>query len=231
MVTTIATMIVVLFASASIPPGIAALSQTFTPLSIGFSKGLHMQMKNADILSLPLLFMHVFGFVFAYGRLMSCMARSCLLPTILTWSFGARETPIFALVIGSALIFFILLSIHDNETVIASLNATARLASYTCYVGLLASFIMLRVKFPNMERYFRNPFGISGAVYSLLIAILGMFGTLLFDKTLDKVQTVYIFFGFLVICSLYYFTVAYRRQKYSTEEMKALFTLHVAIGK
>jgi ethanolamine permease len=86
---------------------------------------------------------------------------------------GRRQSPQRALLAGSALGFAVALVIHltpQGGPVGAVLLNMAVFGAVIAYMLQMLSFIMLRVRFPKLERPYRSPLGMAGAIVALVIA-------------------------------------------------------------
>lgn len=126
------------------------------------------------------------GIMFAYGRNMYSLSRAGYYPRFLSLT-GKRQTPWVALLVG-AVIGFVALVLLDTLTTLSSgagalagaivLNI-AVWGAVVAYGLQLVSFIILRRKFPNVDRPYVSPWGIPGAIIALVIAALIFVGFLL----------------------------------------------------
>jgi ethanolamine permease len=113
--------------------------------------------------------------IYAYGRQIYSLSRAGYFPTWLSETHGRRETPQRALVAGSLLGFVVALTIHltpQGGPVGAILLNMAVFGAVLAYLLQMASFILLRVRFPRMERPYVSPLGVTGAAVAILIAAL-----------------------------------------------------------
>ena len=111
--------------------------------------------------------------MFAYGRQIYSLSRAGYFPTWLSVTHGTRETPHRALLAGSALGFAAALVIHltpQGGPVGAVLLNMAVFGAVLAYMLQMISFLMLRVRFPHIERPYRSPVGMAGAAIALVIA-------------------------------------------------------------
>jgi ethanolamine permease len=86
---------------------------------------------------------------------------------------GRRQTPHRALLAGSALGFAAALAIHltpQGGAVGAVLLNMAVFGAVLAYILQMASFIVLRRRFPEMERPYRSRIGTAGAAAAAMIA-------------------------------------------------------------
>jgi ethanolamine permease len=111
--------------------------------------------------------------IYAYGRQIYSLSRAGYFPSWLSVTHGRRKTPHRALLAGSALGFAAALAIQlagQASTVGAILLNMAVFGAVLAYVLQMASFILLRVKFPRMDRPYVSPIGIAGAAIAAIIA-------------------------------------------------------------
>lgn len=143
------------------------------------------------------------GIMFAYGRNMYSLSRAGYYPKFLSLT-GKRQTPWVALVVGAGIGFLALvvldaLAAADPENVGAVAGAIvlniAVWGAVLAYFLQMVSFIILRKKLPNVERPYRSPWGITGAVIAAAIALLIFVGFLLnptFQPAIIAIAIVYV---------------------------------------
>jgi ethanolamine permease len=162
--------------SAGIAPGTAGLAPSDEPLFLGF-KTIFGQGVAARLLALvgcTGLIASFHAIIFAYGRQIYSLSRAGYFPALLSVTHGRRQTPARALVAGSALGLGAALAIHltpHNGPVGAVLLNMAVFGAVLAYVSQMVSFIALRVRFRHMERPYRSPAGIAGAVAASIVAV------------------------------------------------------------
>jgi ethanolamine permease len=173
------TLIVVSFLtvvlSAGIAPGAAKVGVSNEPLFLGFQTifGQGLKTRVLALVACTGLVASFHTIIFAYGRQIYSLSRAGYFPTWLSVTHGTRQTPARALLAGSALGFLVALGIHlapQGSPVGAILLNMAVFGAVVAYVLQMVSFIVLRVRFPKMERPFVSPAGIAGAVVALLVA-------------------------------------------------------------
>jgi ethanolamine permease len=122
------------------------------------------------------------GIMFAYGRNMYSLSRAGYYPKVLSLT-GKNQTPWVALIAG-AVIGFVALVVIDS-TGGAGSPAGAIVLNIAVWGAMLAylmqmlSFVILRRKFPNLNRPYKSPWGLNGAVVAGIIAALSFVGFLL----------------------------------------------------
>ena len=119
------------------------------------------------------------GIMFAYGRNMYSLSRAGYYPKFLSLT-GKRQTPWVALLIG-AVIGFVALVLVDalggaGSTAGASVLNIAVWGAVIAYILQMTSFVLLRRKFPNVNRPYLSPWGAPGAVIAGIISLLILVG-------------------------------------------------------
>jgi ethanolamine permease len=161
--------------------------------------------------------------IFAYGRNIYSLSRAGYFPKWLSITGEKRKTPHVALVSGGVVGFLILLIMFFTGGEDAAFGKTilsmAVFGALIAYAMQCLAFIMLRVKFPNMERPYRSPLGIPGAVIALIISLATLYFLFLNEDNFYGVVGMAIWFFVGVI----YFAVHGRhRLVFSPEEQFAL---------
>ena len=112
--------------------------------------------------------------IFAYGRQIYSLSRAGYFPVWLSETHGTRKTPQRALIAGSVLGYCVALLIYfagQESPVGAILLNMAVFGAVIAYVLQMASFMLLRHRYPDLERPFVSPLGVAGAVMAALIAV------------------------------------------------------------
>lgn len=175
----LATLIVVSFLtvvlSVGIAPGWAKVAASNEPLFLGFQTifGLGLKARILALVACTGLVASFHTIIFAYGRQIYSLSRAGYFPTWLSVTHGTRETPHRALLAGSALGYVVALAIHfspQGSAVGAVLLNMAVFGAVLAYLLQMASFIVLRVRFPHIPRPYVSPIGIAGAAVAALVA-------------------------------------------------------------
>jgi ethanolamine permease len=181
LVTLIAVSFLTVVLSAGMAPGAAKVATSNEPLFLGFQTifGVGLKAKVLALAACTGLIASFHTIIFAYGRQIYSLSRAGYFPTWLSVTHGRRETPERALIAGSALGFAAALVIHltpQGSPVGAVLLNMAVFGAVIAYVLQMASFILLRLRFPTMERPYRSRLGIAGAAVAAAVAMvtLGM---------------------------------------------------------
>ena len=117
--------------------------------------------------------------IFAYGRQIYSLSRAGYFPHFLSVTHGTHKTPNVALIAGGVLGLAVMLVVWfamGGEAagsfiggVLLNMAVFGAMFSYLLQ-GL--TFIQLRRKFPNIERPYRSPFGVTGAALTVIIALV-----------------------------------------------------------
>ncbi|HEY3022869.1 MAG TPA: ethanolamine permease [Actinomycetota bacterium] len=112
--------------------------------------------------------------IFAFSRIIYALSRAGYLPRFLSLT-GRRKSPYLAIVIPAFLaLLTLIITNRQSDPVNAILIVTEMsvFGALTTYVLMMLSFIILRVKEPNVQRPYRSPVGIVGAVIAAIIAFV-----------------------------------------------------------
>ncbi len=161
--------------SAGIEPGAAKVGVSNEPLFLGLQTifGAGVQSRLFALGACAGLVASFHTIIFAYGRQIYSLSRAGYFPTWLSVTHGRRQTPHRALLAGSGLGFAAALAIHvtpQGGPVGAVLLNMAVFGAVLAYILQMASFVMLRRRFPEMERPYRSRGGVAGAVSAAAIA-------------------------------------------------------------
>ena len=161
--------------SSGIAPGATEVAKSNEPLFLGFRTifGAGMATRLLALAACTGLIASFHAIIFAYGRQIYSLSRAGYFPTWLSVTHGTRQTPHRALLTGAALGFGAALAIRvtpQGGTVGAVLLNMAVFGAVLAYLLQMASFVMLRLQFPQMERPYLSRAGIGGAVLTAAIA-------------------------------------------------------------
>ncbi len=181
--TLIASAFAVLLLNSSIPNGAFAYSTSTEPLLDGF-RAIYGSESPAIVISLSFiaiagLIASFHAIIFAYGRQIYSLSRAGYFPRFLSVTHGTHQTPQVALIAGTAIglgVMFAIWLIFGKQKggafIGAALLNMAVFGAMISYVMQAVSFILLRIDMPHIERPYRSPFGIPGALLTLAIAIV-----------------------------------------------------------
>jgi ethanolamine permease len=177
LLTLIACSFLTLFLSAGIAPGAAKVGLSNEPLFLSFQTifGSGASTRLLALVACTGLVASFHTIIFAYGRQIFSLSRAGYFPVWLSVTHGTRETPHRALIAGSVMGYcaaFVLYLAGQDSPVGAILLNMAVFGAVIAYVLQMASFILLRRKFPTLERPYVSPLGVTGAVVASVIAIV-----------------------------------------------------------
>jgi ethanolamine permease len=160
-----------------LPPGANLLARSEEPLFDGFraifGNGLGSRVLAAVALSGLIASFH--GVLFAYGRQIYSLSRAGYFPRVLSLTHPRHKTPHLALFAGSAVGFGAAMGIHllgPKSPVGAVLLNMTVFGAVLSYVLQMASYVALRLRWPHLERPYRSPLKVFGAVAALLLSVL-----------------------------------------------------------
>jgi ethanolamine permease len=190
LVTLIAASFLTVVLSAGIAPGAAQVARSSEPLFLGFQTifGHGLTTRVLALAACAGLIASFHTIIYAYGRQIYSLSRAGYFPRWLSVTHGKRETPQRALLAGSALGYAAALGIHftpQGSPVGAILLNMAVFGAVLAYILQMASFVLLRLKFPGMERPYVSPLGIAGAAIALILAAVTL-ATLFRNPDYDK---------------------------------------------
>jgi ethanolamine permease len=120
--------------------------------------------------------------IFAKGRQIYSLSRAGYFPSALSVTHGSRKTPHLAMALGAVvalavmLVLWFSLGADKGAAVIGgTLLNMAVFGAMFSYIMQALSFIRLRSKMPDMERPYRSPLGVPGAVLTVIIAIVTLY--------------------------------------------------------
>lgn len=181
--------------------------------------------QYATILSIPATYATAFGFIFSYGQLMRAMSESKLLPSVFNKTLPGSGTPYVALIVGSVLGYVICIVMYFNAYLLANIFNICIFSAFVAYISQCLGYLYLQTKFSNLQRDFRSPLGVAGAVVSLLVWVLCVVGQVAFLG--DNQFALIVLVSLIALLTAYYFGYAKARQTFSEEERKILFVAHV----
>jgi len=152
--------------------------------------------------------------IFASGRQIYSLSRAGYFPHFLSVTHGKHKTPNVALVSGALVGLAVMLVVWFTK---GGQNAGAFIGGVLLNMAVFGAmfsyllqgltFIQLRRKFPKIERPYRSPFGVPGAVLTVIIAALTIGFQLADPVYRDGVIGVAIWYGIAIL----YFAVHSRK--------------------
>jgi ethanolamine permease len=253
-ITIVITAVSLLFAIASQEPGVEEISSSFFPLDYGFSRFFQISRNQATWLSIPLIYTKGYSFMFCYGRQISSMIRSSLLPSLPAFfhsffsgtycSSKESTSPKLGLIVGTILSVLVTIvwfftfpsnftsSSSSSFSSITFLLQLCLLSSYCIYIFTLLSYLIMKSKYSILVRSYRSPLGTFGAISGIILFLFGIISIIGFNDSLKKGENALI--GFIVIMIIFvllYFFMIRHKQSFSIDEQKTLFSAYLINGK
>jgi ethanolamine permease len=177
LLTLIAVSFLTVILSSGISPGTTRLALSDNPLFLGLQTifGQGLKSRALALVACMGLIASFHTIMFAYGRQIYSLSRAGYFPQWLSETHGTRKTPQRALLAGSFLGIAVALAIHltpQGSPVGAILLNMAVFGAVLAYILQMVSFIVLRVRYPRIERAYVSPLGVAGAVIAAIIAVV-----------------------------------------------------------
>jgi ethanolamine permease len=228
MITLIISAFMILWLNSSIPLGSFALSKSGEPLLDGF-KMLYggSVAKGLTLVAVIGLIASFHTIIFAFGRQIYSLSRAGYFPVFLSVTHSKRKTPYAALIAGSVIGFAVLMVTRflsgAEQSGIFIGGALLNMAVFTAmlsYVLQSISFLMLRVRRPELERPYISPMGKTGAIITMVIAL-----TTIYYQLQDVSYRVAVFSAAVYLAiGLFYFAVQGRHRLILSPEEE--FAMH-----
>jgi ethanolamine permease len=226
--TLVITGVLVLFLNTGVT-GAEAIRLSGEPLLDGFRVILGSE-TGAALLGLAALSGLIASFhtiIYAYGRNIYSLSRAGYFPKWMSVTHGTRKTPWVALLLGAVIGILLALLLRwaggqDSAfaaTVSGALLNMAVFGAVISYAMQCVAFVLLRRDFPNIQRPYRSPVGVGGAVIAGIIAVIALLATFLNEGYRPGVYGVAIWF---VVAMAYFAFSGRNRLVLSPEEEFAL---------
>jgi ethanolamine permease len=179
LVTLVITGVLIMFLNMGIGGGAAYFgSQTEEPLLDGFKVTLGVTSgKLLGLVAVAGLIASFHAIIYAYGRNIYSLSRAGYFPPWMSLTHGKRKTPHVALIIGAIAGYCVLLLLYflgDSGAFGGVILNMAVFGALIAYAMQMVSYIMLRRRWPDMERPYRSPLGNSGAMVALVISLVAL---------------------------------------------------------
>eukprot|EP00981_Chlorochromonas_danica_P005655 scaffold1170_cov158-Ochromonas_danica.AAC.8 len=233
---------------------VAARSYVSNPADLGndpypYSFGIdivlkHINHRKSTFFSLAGVIGSSLGFSYGGARQMRAMASSGLLPPFLVGSQhyniyevvtgrsaepdGVKETkPVVALIVCSVLSYTLLVAgYYEIENFQIRMLRMAGIATCVEIWGMLSGYVIFSTRFSHLERGFRSPFGILGAIIGMLFFVLIFISYFGYGGE-DRVAIGCSLILYIFLSLLYYIFVAKKRQFFSKEEQEKFMKAYV----
>ena len=224
--TNIATTII----CAAMPPGLFTTAGNPTYMSMVYQLIFpRLSDAGAWLLILPGQIGMGWGFFAPVGKLLQALGQSNLLPRFLC--LNGAESHRTGVVVGCAMGLVLCIIGYFNASFGAALQNIAIASGCIQYFANLYAYILLKTTFKQVERDFKSPFGIPGAVLCMCIFMLVLISTLFFQSDghlgTGEYTTLIVMCALVVFLALWYYTFVTGAQRFSPSEQKTVFRLHV----
>lgn len=171
----------VLWLNPSLPGvGSHALAKSGEPLLDGFKaiygEGIAHALALVAVLGLVASFHTI---IFAKGRQIYSLSRAGYFPSFLSVTHARRKTPHVAMMVGAAVALAVMLVLWFSlgakagaDVIGGILLNMAVFGAMFSYLMQALSFIQLRRKLPQLERPYRSPLGVPGAIVTITVAVV-----------------------------------------------------------
>jgi ethanolamine permease len=192
LLTLIVAAFLTLFLNAGIAPGAQVLGASAEPLFEGFKTifGAGLGARLLALVAVTGLVASFHSIIFAYGRQIFSLSRAGYFPRWLSRTHRRRKTPHIALFAGAALGYAVAYGIHalgPEHPVGAVLLNMAVFGAVIAYALQMLSYILLRIRFPHIDRPYRSPLGVPGALVALAISLVTLVALFVTDPVYQKV--------------------------------------------
>ncbi|KAF0720668.1 Aste57867_93 [Aphanomyces stellatus] len=226
MLTLMATGLTSITIVAGLPPGVLGIPSVLCTSNSGFVKMFNISDKAATIFSINAIIGTIFGFIFAYSKLLTSVASSKLVSPHFGTRFFANQTPAISLSMGAVLAYMLCSMVYCWPSTSLILDNVCMLSASFSYGTQCYGYIFLKRNFAHLERRYKSPFGIAGAVFAMVVFGINIIALSFFQR--DNGAGILCFTTLIVSLLVYYNKVAKHRQVFSEEERKILFSAHVA---
>src|ERR687896_329165 len=142
-----------------------------TPLASEEAKDPKRDLPRGSLYAMTILLASFHSIIFAYSRQIFALSRAGYIPRALSRT-GRNRTPTLAIFIPGMLMWGVVIIYNriDETAAIANITQISVFGALIFYILSMIAFIVLRMREPNLERAYRSPVGIPGAVVTGLLA-------------------------------------------------------------
>lgn len=203
--------------------GAQAIGSSDAPLGDGFEAvfGISSASKVLILVALTGLIASFHTIIYAYGRVLFALSRAGYLPRWISLT-GETQTPYVALILGAVvgLLCAIAIKISGETGVGAALLNMAVFGAVISYSLVMFSYIILRIRQPDLPRPYRSPLGIPGAAIGCVLSLIALLATFAVEDYRPAVVGVILF---LVAGTVYFLLYSrHRLVAQAPEEENAL---------
>jgi ethanolamine permease len=227
-VVTFVTEIMMICAAAGVFPGVSSkLFKSRCPLCLAMYENMNLEIKWGNLISMFMLWTIALGYFYSCGHQMHAMANSGLLPTVLRKTWGPNKQPVLCFLISAVMQCAACVWMYYKFPLLLIVKIVCIGASFV-YLAMFSSYIVFRTRFKNMQREFRSPFGIAGAVVGICMGLGLWIGTMFFQEDYNAMSIYLVYIGGNVV---FYFAYVQHNQFFSEEEQNKFMKAYVMNGK
>ena len=203
--------------------GAKSIGESNAPLGDGFEAvfGISSTSKVLILIAITGLIASFHTIIYAYGRVLFALSRAGYLPRWISLT-GKTQTPYMALILGAAvgLLCTLALQFFEKTGVGAALLNMAVFGAVISYSLVMLSFIILRIRRPELPRPYRSPLGIPGAAIGGILSLIALLATFAVEAYRPAVVGVVLF---LIAGTIYFLLYSrHRLVAQAPEEENAL---------
>ncbi|MFT3731909.1 MAG: amino acid permease [Hyphomicrobium sp.] len=159
--------------------------------------------------------------LYAMGRQVYSLSRAGYFPTALSITGHKLKTPYVAMISGAILGLLLMTIVYfiNKDQIGTTLLNMAVFGAMCSYILQAVSFILLRIRMPHIERPYRSPLGIPGALTTIVIAAVTLWYQL-GDSTYQ--QGIYGVIAWFAVGILYFAIIGRHKLILSPEEEFAM---------
>eukprot|EP01040_Poterioochromonas_malhamensis_P006942 gene6942-7489_t len=186
-------------------------------LNPGFMK-MGMSYRDAQWMIIPAQIASSFGFLIPASKLIQSMSHSQLIPQNIALNLpSCCASKLWSLVLSYCVF---LIAFYYNPFVLVNIPI---LFSMITYLSDLYAYYRLQTDLNSAaEKEFVSPFGVAGALFAGIIFTACLLAVCIYDFS-----ALIVVVGITIVLSIYYFTYAKHKQKFSEQEQKTLLNFHV----
>ncbi len=221
----------VTLAACSTYPGQPGLKDVVAPLMYGYRHMLNTTLETGIWLHFPGILAPTMTMLYCSGRQLYMIAKSGLLPSVLTYHTPQTGTPAITLTLAAIVGALLNILSYYNDTIYTQIINIALLASHIVFINAFIAYIFFRWKYASLPRSYVNPLGRLGVIYGLGNNALGIIAVIFFNANGGVLYTVILLVCFTALATFFYWFYMVKHQTFSAEERKLMFKAYLINGK
>lgn len=215
----------VIFINASQPGGIEHTARLDAPMGVGWQLMFKLKsdievFQTSTIFSLPSSFGKMLAYILPGGLLFFSMGKSNLLPSFLYANHSVDRTMGSIVLVTLSMIFCIFQHFFPEIDMYMVLVMMTKLTDCSFLYG----YVLMKTRYSTLEREFKNPFGIPGAVFAFVMFVFTFLSAGFYQGSYFPPQFMVAYFG---AGTVYYFLFAKRTETLCEEEDRVFLKIHV----